>query len=216
MASVGISQTNAGSLAYVYNNLQAAVVGTNASNTNGVIGIPVVQGLEVQSALQLSGNNPGGTAYRQPVNTVSPSGSPIILIRDTDKYARLGFTKSGAFSIEFGLNGTSAISTLLTNTQTNTNSYWGDTSFTTVYAITVQNVSGVSGVNANNGALVLNTAATNSALWGMTNATAISIPVNGGCWKCESPAGFTIAASNAAMSFTPTNGGTVVVAVYGA
>ena len=61
-APKGIAATNSGGLSFLFNNLQAAVFGTQAANTNSVGLLPQLLGLEPQAALQISGKNPGGAA----------------------------------------------------------------------------------------------------------------------------------------------------------
>ena len=218
MASVGLAATNSGSLAFIYNNLTGAVTGTVASNTNGVIALPYVQGLDPQAALQMSAKNPGGACYRQNAQVVAPAvANPVSLISGFESvFARLGYTKGGALLITSNTNGTQAITADLTNTQTNTNAFWGDTTFATINVITVKNQCNQDGIGNNNGTWTLNTAVANSFVpMATTNGTAYTIPSNGSLVCFVMPQGQTCNAANCKLNLTPSNGGSVVVEVYG-
>ena len=215
-APLGIATTNSGSLAFVFNNLQSAVFGTVGANTNSVGLLPQVLGMEASIAQQMAGRNRGGGSFLQPVNSVQPSTTtPCILVTMSDVFSRYGFTKGGAFLIASNSNGTQAITCDFTNTQTNTNSFWGDTSFTTIYALVLQNFNNVDGVSSGNANWFCNGSVTNGAVFGLnTNGTYIVQP-NGGAVVLQSPNGYAVAAATCKLLCTPVNGGSLVIAAYG-
>ena len=143
----------------MYNNLQAAEFGTNNSNTNSVGLLPAIVGLEPQSANQMAARQPGGQAFRGPTNANFPNTTnPVVLIGGDlgSAAARMGYPKGCGFLIASNSNGTSAVTFDLTNTQVNTNSYWGDTSFTNANIIILHNLSGIDGVSNGNGSWFVN------------------------------------------------------------
>ena len=219
MASTGIAATNSGGVCFVYNNLQAAVEGTVSGNTNGVLVLPQVQGMEPQSALFMTARQPGGLAYRQPNNTAFPNSTNPCLMIGGDfgtSIGRLGYTKGGGFICNFGVNGTTNSTVPLTNTQTNTNSYWGDTTFATVNVIVLQNLNNIDGVSASSSSMYVNGSVTNGQALGLnTNGTYV-VTGNGGTVVLANPNGFTVNAANANLLITPVNGGVFACAIYGA
>ncbi len=220
-APVGISATNSGGVCFVYNNLQAVEFGTNNSNTNSVGLLPTLTGLEPQSALQMTARGPGGTSYRAPSNSnfAAPNNSNAVVAMIGGEWgaaaARMGYTKGGAFLIASNSNGTQAITCDLTNTQANTNGYWGDTSFTNANIIMFHNLSGIDGVSNGNGSWFVNGSVTNGAVLGMNaNGTLIVHPYGGMNVICDTN-GVAIAAATCKVLCTPVNGGVLAVAVYG-
>ncbi len=127
----------------------------------------------------------------------------------------MGFTKGGGFLIASNSNGTAAITCDLTNTQANTNGYWGDTSFTNAAFVIFHNLSGIDGVSNGNGSWYVNASVTNGAVLGLnTNGTYVVKP-NGGVAIISDPNTFAIAAATCKILCTPVNGGVLGVAVYG-
>ena len=222
MASIGQAIVNSGNQVFVYNNFNPAVIGTVSGNTNGLLVAPYVQGMDPQAALQMTGRNPGGASYRAPVNSVVAAANntnAVIAMIGGDlgaAVARMGFTKGGAFLCNALTNGTSAVTVPLTNTQTQTNAFWGDTSFTTVYAMILQNFNNVDGVSSGNAAFYVNGSATNGAVLGLNTNGTYAIPANGSTVLLAFPQGIAIAAATANMLITPVNGGVFACAVYGA
>jgi hypothetical protein len=214
----GFSIANSGALAFVYNNLQAPTQNVSGSNSNSVGLLPQVQGFEPQSALFMAARQPGGIAFRQPNNAVFPSTTNPTAIVGGEfgvACARMGYTKGGGFLIASNSNGTQAITADLTNTQANTNSFWGDTSFTTANVVIFQNMSGVDGVSNGNGSWYVNGSATNGAVLNLnTNGTIVVNPY-GGTAIIYSTNGLAVAAATCKILCTPVNGGVLAVAVYG-
>ena len=220
-APTGISATNSGGVCFVYNNLQGQEFGTNNSNTNSVGLLPIIMGLEPQAALQMTARQPGGTSFRAPSNSnfASPSNTNAVLNLIGGEFgvtaARLGYTKGGALLIASNSNGTQAITFDTTNTQSNTNSYWGDTAFTTVNMMVFHNLSGVDGVSNGNGSWFVNGSATNGAVLNLnTNGTYVVKP-NGGVVVIADVNGFASAAATCKVLCTPVNGGVLAVSIYG-
>ncbi len=220
-APTGISSTNSGSVCFVYNNLQAQEFGTNSSNTNSVGLLPILMGLEPQAALQMTGRNPGGVSYRAPSNSnfAAPSNTNAVLNLIGGEFgasaARMGYTKGGAFLIASNSNGTQAITCDLTNTQSNTNSYWGDTSFTNANLIVFHNLSGVDGVSNGNGAWYVNGSVTNGAVLNLNTNGTIVVKPYGGMAIIADTNGVAVAAATCKILCTPVNGGVLAVSVYG-
>ena len=129
--------------------------------------------------------------------------------------ARMGYTKGGGFLIASNSNGTSAITCDLTNTQANTNGFWGDTSFTNANLVVFHNLSGIDGVSNGNGAWYVNGSATNGAVLNLnTNGTYVVKPY-GGMAIIADTNGVAIAAATCKVLCTPVNGGVLAVEVYG-
>jgi len=220
-APTGISATNSGGVCFLYNNLQAQEFGTNSSNTNSVGLLPIIMGLDPQSALQMSARHPGGVSFRAPNNSafVSPTNTNATASLIGGDFgvaiARLGYTKGGALLIASNSNGTSAVTFDTTNTQANTNSYWGDTTFTTVNVMVFQNLSGLDGISSGNGSWYVNGSATNGAVLNLnTNGTYVVKP-NGGTVVIADVNGFNSAAATCKVLCTPVNGGVLAVSIYG-
>jgi hypothetical protein len=217
-APLGVAVTNSGGSCFVYNNLQASVFGTVAGNTNSVGLLPLVQGMEPQSAQFVTARQPGGSAYRQPTNANFPNTTNPVVMLGGDlglAAARMGFTKGGAFLVASNSNGTSAVTADLTNTQVNTNGFWGDTTFTNANIVIFHNLSGIDGVSNGNGSWYVNGSATNGAVLNLnTNGTYVVKP-NGGVAMISDPNGFAIAAATCKVLCTPVNGGVLGVVVYG-
>jgi hypothetical protein len=221
VASVGTSIVNSGSMGFLYNNLQASLLGTNSSNTNGVLGTPVIQGLDNQNLQQQSNRQRGGTSWHQPTNStvVSPTNTNAVMLAIGGEFGlaaqQLGYTKGGAFLIVSNTNGTQAITFDLTNTQANTNSYWGDTTFANANVIIMSNLCNIEGISSNNGTWYVNGSATNGAVLGLNTNGSYAITANGGTVVIAFPQPIAIAAATCKVLCTPTNGGVLGVAVYG-
>ena len=214
----GYSITNSGAMAFVYNNLQAGVWDVNSSNANAVSVLPNIQGMEPQAAMFMTARQPGGQSWRQPNNSVFPNATNPISIVGGDfgiSVARMGFTKGGGFLIASNSNGTAAVTCDLTNTQANTNGFWGDTTFTTIYCLVMQNLSGMDGISNGNGSWYVNGSATNGAVLNLnTNGTYVVNPY-GGTVIVTSTNGIAIAAATAKVLCTPVNGGVLAITAYG-
>jgi hypothetical protein len=222
---VGYSITNSGGMAFVYNNLQAAENNVNSSNTNTVGVLPQIQGFEPQSAQFMTARQPGGIAYRQPGNVNFPGGNAAVAVNGVSSIliggdfgiaaARMGYTKGGGFLITSNSNGTQAITFDTTNTQVNTNSFWGDTTFATINLMILQNLSGVDGISSGNSSWYVNGSATNGAVLNLnTNGTYVVKP-NGGTVVVADINGLNSAAANCKVLCTPVNGGVLAVSIYG-
>lgn len=210
-----ITQTNTNGVNFLWNNLGAVV--ESGSNTNTVTALPVAMAFEHQTALTLSGRQPGGASYLGLTNNVSPanaSGAVVILMDDLVTRAdKLGYTKSGFFFVT--TNSTTAVTVPLTNTATNTNGQAGDTVFATWNMIIMRNLSGTDGVNSasmtvgpatTNGANLLVTPTNGSGTFTLDGSSAICfLDVNG----------VAINASHAAITVTPTAGGTFGMVICG-
>jgi hypothetical protein len=212
-------QTNSTGVEYVYNNLQGAVASSVSGNTNAVQAVPVVQQFEYQSAAQLTGKQPGGTAFRQPTNSYftapnNTNAAAVLLTAPEVAISRLNgaFTKTGAFIVV--TSGTNAVTVPLTNTSTNTNSAAGDNVFAKYNMIFLWNLTPADGVNS--AAMTVGPAGTNGNKLGL-NATNSTINLDGGpsCAILISTNGVAINAANAAITVTPTAGGTFGCVVCG-
>lgn len=208
-------------MCFIYNNLQAQEFGTNNSNTNSVGLLPIIAGLEPQAAQQMVGRQPGGASFRAPNNSafVSANNANATMSMIGGDFgvacARLGYTKGGAFLIASNSNGTVAITFDTTNTQSNTNSYWGDTAFSTVNVMIFQNLSGLDGISNGNGSWFVNGSVTNGAVLNLnTNGTYVVKP-NGGTVIVADVNGFNSAAATCKVLCTPVNGGVLGVVIYG-
>lgn len=227
MASTGLAITNSGTLAFVYNNMQANLLSSNSTNTNGVLGIPQVQGYEPQSALQMTARQPGGTSFRAPNNSTFVSNTntnAVMALIGGDlgmACARMGYTKGGAFLSASNSNGTAAVNVPLTNTQTNTNAFYGDTTFNTAYVMIFQNFNNIDGISSGNASYTVAAATNANGLVGFgivanTNGNyAYTIPANGSTVVLNFPQGITVNASSNNLLITPTNGGVLACVVYG-
>lgn len=224
-APAGYSITNSGGMAFVYNNLQAAENNVNSSNTNSVGVLPQIQGFEPQAATFMTARQPGGVAYRQPGNVNFPGGNANVAVNGVSAMliggdfgvaaARMGYIKGGAFLLASNSNGTAAVTFDTTNTQVNTNSFWGDTTFATINLMVIQNLSGVDGISNGNGSWYVNGSATNGAVLNLnTNGTYVVNPY-GGTVVISSTNGINSAAANCKVLCTPVNGGVLGVAIYG-
>jgi hypothetical protein len=213
---MSVAQTNTNGVSFVLNNLQATGVSNIGANTNSVPTIPNLLGLDYQSAAFMTGRQPGGVAFRGQPQTVfaSPSNAnaaAILVDAFESSVARLGYTKSGAFYL--ALNGTTAVTVPLTNTQTNTNGYWGDTTFATANVLLFRNVSGIDGNP--NASISINGSGTNGHKMGLTTNSQITLDGNGSVFWNQSVNGFTVNAANANITFTPTNTGAFVCVIAG-
>ncbi len=215
---VGYSITNSGAMCFVYNNLQAPLQSVNSGNTNATGVLPTVQGFEPQSALFMTARQPGGIAYRAPTNGNFPNTTNPVVMLGGDlgvAAARMGFTKGGAFLVASNSNGTSAVTVDLTNTQANTNGFYGDTSFTNAAIVIFHNLSGIDGVSNGNGSWYVNASVTNGAVLNLnTNGTYVVKP-NGGVVLISDPNTFAVAAATCKILCTPVNGGVLGGVVYG-
>lgn len=215
-APIGYAQTNTNGVNFVVNNLQAQEISNNAGNTNSVPLLPSLIGLEPQAALSMSARNPGGVCYRGGINSVFLNNNAGAILVDAfeSSVARLGYQKSGAFMVV--CSGTNAVSVPLTNTQTNTNGYFGDTTFATANVLLWKNCSG-QGDN-NNGvsaSMSINGSGTNGNKMGLTTNSQITLDGGGSIWWSQSNNGFTVNAANAQVTITPTNGGVFVGVIAG-
>lgn len=220
-APIGLATTNTTGASFVFNNIQAVEYGSNSNNSNSVVAIPNVQALGKLAAQQMTGRLPGGAAYLQPSNTVltapANTNAALILIDGQETYASsLPYKKNGSFIVS--LAGTTNSTVPMTNTQTNTNSFAGDTAFNTIYQMTVYNMSGLDGnpaaalnvVTGNvNGLSFGSVSGTNGVFNGITVDASSRITI-------ESVNGWVVNAANKALIFTPTGTGTVGVVVCGA
>ncbi len=221
----GYATTNSGGMAFVYNNLQAAVENVNSANANAVSVLPQIIGLEPQAANFMTARQQGGVAWRQPNNVNFPGGNANVAVNGSCTVlvggdfgiagSRMGYTKGGGFLIASNSNGTQAITADLTNTQANTNGFWGDTTFALANLVVIQNLSGIDGISNGNGAWFVNGSATNGQALNLNaNGTYIVSPY-GGTVVVASTNGLTVNAANCKLLCTPVNGGVLAVAVYG-
>ena len=222
---VGYSTTNSGAMAFLYNNLQAPLQNVNSANANAVGVTPLIQGFEPQGANFQSARQPGGIAYRGPTNVNFPGGNAAVAVNGATVVAiggdlgiaaaRMGYTKGGGLLIASNSNGTTAKTFDTTNTQVNTNGFWGDTTFATINVMIFHNLSGIDGVSSGNGAWYVNGGATNGlGLDTNANSTLVVQP-NGGVFMITDPNGINSAAANCKVLCTPVNGGVLGVALYG-
>lgn len=222
----GYSTVNSGGSVFLYNNLQAPITNVNSANANAVNVLPQVIGYEPQSANFLSARQPGGIAWRQPNNVTFPQGNSTVTVGNASvsiiggdfavAAARMGYTKGAGVLITSNTNGTAAVTIDLTNTQVNTNSFWGDTTFATINVLVFENLNQIDGISNNNGLWYINGSVTNGAVLNLnTNGTYVAKP-NGGTVVIHDPNGFTISAAACKILCTPTNGGVLSVAAYGA
>ncbi len=199
--------TNSTGVDFVFNNLQIY----DAFNTASLI--PNVIQMEQQSALQMTGRLPGGSAYRGNSAVVAPATNSAMVLLDgmVTLASNLGYAKNGAFIVS--LNGTNAAVVPLTNTATNTNSVAGDTVFTQWKQITMYNLSGldnhnsavmyVEGSGVTNG---VNLAANTNSILALAGSSRIVL---------ESVNGITVNAANANVSITPTADSTFGMVISG-
>jgi hypothetical protein len=210
-APLGLATTNTNA-SFVFNNLQQIETSSNSGNTNSVLLIPYVQALDFQSASFMAGRQPGGVAFRAASNTVFASASNanaavIQLDGMVTTASHLGYTKNGAFLVT--ANG-SAVVVPLTNTQTNTNGFAGDTVFATVYEAIIFNLSGLDGNVAVNSTLLTN--GTN----GCNFLGATSLTVTASSRTCvESVNGTTVNAANANISINAATAANIAVVLMG-
>ncbi len=180
---------------------------------NQVLIVPTVVPLEAQAALQLSGRNPGGLAYRGNSAAAAPNTTNAAILLDgmETMVSRLGYTKNGAFLVH--CNGTNAVAVPLTNTATNTNAQAGDTVFTTWKQITLYNLSGLDG---NNSAVmyVSGSGGTNGANLNL-NANGVHAIAGSSRITLENINGATVNAANAVVTITPTADGTFGMVISG-
>jgi hypothetical protein len=205
-------------MAFLLNNLQSVVTDSVGGNSNSVIAIPNVTMVEPQAALVLSQRQPGGSAWRDPMNIVAPTNTTPLSVIGGEigvAAARMGYTKGGGFIVSFASNGTTNAQVPLTNTQTNTNSFAGDTTFSTANVIIMQNMNNLDGVSVSGGSMYVNGSFTNGAVLAMNTNGTMVLTGNGGTTVIFSPNGIAIAAATAVMAVTPVNGGIFACAVYG-
>lgn len=204
MATTGVN--------FVLNNTRSVV---GASNTVGAL--PQLLALDDARSLELTGREPGGGAYLGNSAGVVPSSTnaSILLGPGGVRTSQSGYAKNGAFYVT--TTGTNAVTVPLTNTATNTNGRVGDTSWTTWNRITLHNLSGND--NTNSASMTVGPAATNGAnlMITSTNGTANRITLDGrSAVTIESTNGVAINAANAAITITPSAGGTFACVVEGA
>jgi hypothetical protein len=209
-------QTNSTGVSFIYNNLQTVELGSISGNTNAVSAIPFVTQLEPQSAMFMAARQPGGVAFRGDTNVAYTSASnanaAIVQLDNLETAAaRLGYTKNGAFIVV--TSSTTAVTVPLTNTATNTNSQAGDTVFAKWNKLILWNLSGLDGVAS--ASMTVNGAGTNGVnlLLAATNST-IKLDGSSAC-VLASINGTTVNAANAAITITPTAGGTFACVVMG-
>lgn len=210
-----LTQTNTTGVDFVFNNLQAALQSgnnTNGLSTNGILAY--VFAVESQAALQQSGRNPGGVAYRGETNVAAPNTTNAQVMLDSFEImaSRLPYTKNGSFVVN--TTGTTPVTVPLTNTATNTTSQAGDTVFAKYNKIIFYNLSGLDGVNS--AAMTVGPAGTNGnkLQLPLTNST---MTIDGSsAWVLGSVNGVTINAANAAITITPTAGGWFGAVIMGA
>lgn len=172
--------------------------------------LPFLSIFERQSAMLLTGRNPGGSAYRQPP-WVTPAKSIIALddiatVMDAD-----GLAKHGAFHVT--TSGTTAVNIDLTNLVTNATSQAGDATFATINKIVAFNVSGLDGVSAAN--MTLAQGASNPAPLGFGGTSPTVTVYASSPWVWFNKAGGTITSSAKIITITPTAGGNFVLLVAG-
>ncbi len=199
--------TNTNGVDFVANFLQSF------DQWNQVILTPSVVPLEAQAALQLSGRNPGGLAYRGNSAAAAPNTTNAAILLDGQETlaSRLGYTKNGAFLVS--CNGTNAVSVPLTNTKTNTNAQAGDTVFTTWKQITLYNLSGLDGA-ASAVMYVQGTPTTNGANLSV-NANGVFAIAGSSRMTLENVNGVPVNAANAVVTITPTADGTFGMVISG-
>jgi len=197
----------------------------NSANANAVGVTPLVQGFEPQSALFMTARQPGGIAFRAPNNVTFPQGNAIVPVGNAaiaiiggdfgSAAARMGYTKGAGLIINAGVNGTTAITFDTTNTQANTNGFWGDTTFATINLMVLQNLSSVDGITNGNASWYVNGSATNGATLNLNTNGSYVVKPNGGTVIIADINGFNSAAANCKVLCTPVNGGVLGVAIYG-
>lgn len=218
---LGFASTNTNA-SFVYNNMAVtnggAMIGN--SNSNAVVVQPMVQALDFQSATFMAARQPGGTAFRAKSNVAftAPSNANAAIVQLDNMEtttSRLGYTKNGAFII--ALSGTTNSVVPLTNTQTNTNSFAGDTSFNTVNQVIFYNLSGLDGNNSSS--ITVGKYNTNGLDLGWisgTNGVFNGSLVYGSSRLClENNNGWTVNAANANLYFTPAANSTIGVVISG-
>ena len=191
-------QTSSTGVSFVMNNLEAAVQSSVAGNTNAVAALPTVTQLAPQSAMQLTGRNPGGLAYHDDTNVVVPNSTNASILLDdiVTNAAYLPYAKNGAFIVI--CNGTNAVVVPLTNTATNTNSQAGDTVFAKWNQIILRNLSGTDGYNSASMTVTPTTAVLQCGVNGV-------ITLDGGsAHRMGSVNGVAINSSNSTITITPT------------
>ena len=227
MASVGVAQTNSGSMVFVYNNFQSTATYSNVNaNTNSVVSTPTLQGFDVQSAKSMTNRGPGGGSYHLQGNSMvvgNGNANAVMGIVGGDfglAAAQMGFTKGMGILIASNSNGTSAVQFELNNSQVNTNSYYGDTTLSTVYCAIMQNLASIDGVTNSNAAWTVdNTVANGVVGFGLITNTngnyAYNITAQGGTIVIQFPNGIAINAASSQLVATPVNGGVFAAAFYG-
>ncbi len=223
-APLGFASTNTNA-SFVYNNMAVTNGGAmmGNGNTNAVVLQPMVQALDFQSATFMSARQPGGVAFRAKSNvafTAPSNANAAIVMLDgmVTTTSQLGYTKNGAFIV--ALSGTTNSVVPLTNTQTNTNSFAGDTAFNTWNQITLYNLSGLDGFNSSS--IFAGSAGTNGLSLGVgTNSTVNTalfpgVTIAGGSRVViENVNGGTVNAANANLIFTPAANSTIGVVISG-
>lgn len=210
-----LTATNTNGVEFVLNNLQATL--QSNTNANVVTALPILMALGKKEALELTNRVKGGTSYLGGTNSASPNttNAAILLSMLQAGASDLGYAKNGAFYVT--TSGTTAVTIPLTNTATNTNGKTGDTVFATWNRIVCYNLSGLD--NTNSAAMTIGPAATNgnNLMVTSTNGTAnrISLDGGGGVAVLISTNGTTVNAANAAVTVTPTSGGTFAMVISG-
>lgn len=214
MASVGIAQTNTTGVDFIINNLQATVTANVGANTNAVNALPTLLALEPMTAAVACGRQKGGPVYHGAPNAVWPSNSTgVIQITNFEASAAvLPYTKNGCLMVL--CTGTTPVTISLTNTQINTNGFWGDTTFANANVIMFKNVSGA-GDNGAIASMSINGSGTNGFKMGMATNSQITLDGAGSIWFSQTTNGFAVNAANANITITPTNAGTLAMYIGG-
>ena len=198
-----LTGTNTTGVDFVFNNLQAAL--QSGSNTNADSALPLVMALDPQSALAITGRQPGGPSYLKSTNVATPSSTTGAMLLDgfETRASKLPYAKNGAFIVS--LNGTNSVTVQLTNTAINTNGQAGDTVFATWNQIVLYNLSGVDGNNA--ASLTVAPAASNGANLQFTasNTTGLAMTIDGASAQLlGSVNGVTVNSTKTGITITPT------------
>lgn len=210
------TQTNATGVDFVFNNLQAAAQSNLGANINSVGVLPQVLALDPQTALSLTGRQPGGPSYQKSTNVATPSTTTaaMLLAGFEMRPSKLPYTKNGAFVVS--LSGTNAVTVPLTNTATNTNSQAGDTVFATWNQIVLYNLSGLDGNNS--ASMTIAPGASNGANLQFTssNTTGLAMTIDGSSAQVlGSVNGVTVNATKNTILITPTANSTFGMVISG-
>jgi hypothetical protein len=226
VSSIGVAQTNSGGMVFVYNNFQSSGTANVNANTNAVLSTPMLQGWDVQTAKSMSGRVPGGNSYHAGGNSTmvgNGNTNAVACLVGGEiglAFAQMGFTKGMGVLCNFGVNGTTNSQIELTNSQVNTNAYYGDTTLATCYAAVFQNLNNIDGVSSGNANIYVNPCVANGVgspgINSNTNGNySYTISANGGMIALQFPQGITINAASSQLLIAPANGGVFAAAFYG-